>query len=358
MNMGFMESNPLVEALDAVTLAEPRKPPRGYLGASQIGNECSRALWYSFRWCLDPEFDALSLRRFEDGFVSEDITAERLRKIPGVTLHTHQPNGEQFGFDDIGGHLSGHMDGAIIGIPQAPKTWHVWEHKASEEKTYNKLTKAIETKGEKSALAEWNETYYAQGQLYMHWTGMSRHVLTSASAGSRRYQVVRTDYNADAAKKYLEKARIIIEATEPPARLSDDPTFYKCGPKWCGYHDICHGTKIPQANCRTCVHATPETDGPGARWSCARHDIKSISYELQRKGCAEHLMIPPLIQFARAVNSQPDRIFYECEQGSFTNGNGEHDFSSVELFHAGGPGMIFDGLLTELREKMGARVVG
>jgi hypothetical protein len=54
-------------------------PSRGYLGMSGIGHDCSRKLWYDFRLCTFPDFDAITLLRFADGHASEALTAERIR---------------------------------------------------------------------------------------------------------------------------------------------------------------------------------------------------------------------------------------------------------------------------------------
>jgi len=40
----------------------------------------------------------------------------------------------------MGGHLSGYLDGALLGLLQAPKSWHVWDHKSSEKEKVAKLS--------------------------------------------------------------------------------------------------------------------------------------------------------------------------------------------------------------------------
>ena len=39
-------------------------PFRSHMGASLIGGECSRAIWYGFRWFTRPNHDARLLRLF------------------------------------------------------------------------------------------------------------------------------------------------------------------------------------------------------------------------------------------------------------------------------------------------------
>ena len=117
------------------------EPARGYLGASIIGHHCDRYLWYSFRACCKEDFPGRIYRLFETGDLAEIRFTKELRAI-GCTVHDVDPNtGEQFEINDFGGHFSGHMDGCALGIPDAPKTWHVLEFKTHNAKSFAKLVK-------------------------------------------------------------------------------------------------------------------------------------------------------------------------------------------------------------------------
>ncbi len=177
--------DPTLAAADqALEDAENSKPSRDYLGMSAIGASCERMLFYSFRWAQRVRFNAETLKRFADGHSGEDVQAARLRMVPGLTLITVDPEtGRQIGFVDDTGHFKGHADGAVLGLLQAPKTWHIWEHKVSEK--FKALEKLKAEHGEKAALEKWNPTYYAQAVLYMHYSGISRHYLTCSTPGGR-----------------------------------------------------------------------------------------------------------------------------------------------------------------------------
>lgn len=328
-----MDQDPTLLAVDAAISARGNaEPPRPYLGMSELGRPCERALWYSFHWCTPARFDAAVLKRFEDGHRGEELQAERLRLVMGVELHTLDPRtGNQFGFADLGGHLRGHMDGAIHGLLQAPATWHVWEHKQTDEKKQASLVKAKIAQGEKAALASWDAIYYAQAILYMDYAGMSRHYLTCATPGGRHTVSVRTDANSSVARTLRDKARRVITSPVPPARLSERPDWYQC--QWCPHRDLCHlgGTPaVPQVNCRTCAHATPELDGDG-RWSCARYNL-NLPVDIQRRGseCAAHVFIPDLLPW-KAVDADEETgsIRYSGHHGEMVNGPG--GWSSPEI---------------------------
>lgn len=324
--------DPTLAAIDGQIVARQKnEPKRGYLGMSFIGEECERRQWYSFRFAAESVFDADTLKRFEDGHRCEDLMASRLRMVPGIKLHTHNPqDGKQFGFQALGGHFRGNIDGALLGILQAPKTWHVWEHKASEKA--NELLKLKTTLGEKNALAKWNPTYYAQAICYMHYSGMDRHYLTCDTPGGRTTVSVRTEGNKAEAEKLEERAERIIFAAEPLPKLSEDPAFFKC--KWCPASQVCHAKQLPQVSCRTCLHATPERDGDG-RWSCARRKIPSLTLAAQQAACSDHLYIPALVTWGLVDDASESEgwVQYACADGfKFRNGPRlPGSFSSTEL---------------------------
>ncbi len=278
--------DPTLAAVNEAIEAAQDTKRRGYLGASSIGDACQRKLWYGFRWAMSVRFNADTLKRFEDGHRGEDLMASRLRMVDEITLSTHSPEGEQWAISDHEGHFRGHCDGFVKGLLQAPKTPHVWEHKCCNETKQKKLVKLKQEKGEKEALAHWDEVYYAQAQVYMHKFDITRHYLTCSSPGERTTVSVRTNYNRDHAESFLRKAKDIIVSDQPPTRLSEDKTYYLC--KWCDYFPVCHDITPMATNCRTCVHSYPEKD---SAWSCNKHG--AISLEKQRIGCSDHKVIEP-----------------------------------------------------------------
>jgi len=119
--------DPTLVAVDHEIEKRQSKRDSNGIGMSAIGRECDRDIWYSFRWASPVEFDALSIKRFDDGHHSEDVMAARLRMVPGINLITKDPEtGRQIRVEDFGGHFSGYIDGEITGLLQAPATEHLW----------------------------------------------------------------------------------------------------------------------------------------------------------------------------------------------------------------------------------------
>jgi hypothetical protein len=322
--------DPTLDAVDrAIVERESKNLARPYLGASSIGRPCSRELWYQFRWVAPILFDAITHKRFEDGYRDEDLMASRLRLVPGIELWTLDAyTGHQFGIIDHGGHFRGHLDGVIRGILQAPKTPHVWEHKCTNEKKQAKLDQLKTEFGEKEALKKWDEVYYAQALIYMYYKELPRHYLTVSSPGGRTQTSCRTNASNKEAKLIVNKARRIITSPEPLERISEKPEFFQC--KWCNFKAVCHGESLPAVNCRTCAHATPEMDGDG-RWSCALYQ-GDIPTDFQRQGCTRHVYVPSLLAPYKTIDASIDEnwIEYEKPDGArFRNGDGY--YSSEEL---------------------------
>lgn len=308
---------PTLAAVDSALEAEAAsKPPRHYLGMSSVGHPCPRKPWLDWRWVSHVRFNAAALKRFHDGHEGEELQAKRLRMVPGIELHIVDSNtGRQFGFEDCRGHFKGHMDGAILGVLQAAKTWHVWEHKQVSEKKLEALKKLKRDKGEKEAFRAWDETYYGQGMLYCHYSGMTRHFLTVSTPGGRDSISCRTNENPEHAMRLIAKAERLIAAHDPPPRLSEDPAWYQC--KMCDHYAFCHGGEIERRHCRTCLHVTPVD---GGEWHCGRHDaIRTVQQQLA--GCADHLFLPGLIP-AEQIDATGESVTYRFPNGEeWTDGN-------------------------------------
>jgi len=277
---------PTLAAADDAIVAGQERRRRAYLGMSAIGAECERALWYGLRWVAMPAFNAATLKRFEDGHASETVAVNRLKATPGLEVHDLDDSGEQFGFKDLGGHFSGHMDGVVLGLIQSPKTWHVLEIKASEK--WADLDKARKKVGEKHALAEWNATYYAQAVLYMDYAELDRHYLVCVSPGGRRWTAVRTDADPAFAQILRNKAERIIFTDNAPKRIGG-PDSFAC--RWCDFAHVCHAGEMAERNCRTCLHCEAIREGG---WGCAKFEHE-LSRADQEAGCKEHRFLPDLV---------------------------------------------------------------
>ena len=302
--------DPTLLAVDAALEATQEKRARNYLGASIIGDPCSRKLWFGFRWMRQGSIPASGLRRINDGHRGEQVVAEMLRSVPEVDLSTEKEPGVQHSFEDLGGHFRGNCDGLIMGLLQSPKKLHVWECKVVNEVKFKKVATLKVVKGEDEALKHWDYVYYAQAQIYMHFFGATRHYLTVASPGVRDLNSIRTKYNQADAEALIAKANRIIFAPRAPAKISDDPAWHEC--KFCSFHGMCHDQEWPdKRSCRNCLHSTPIKTGG---WKCELHK-KDLSTEDQLAGCNKHLFHVDAVP-GEVLDAGDNSVEYKLKDGS------------------------------------------
>lgn len=342
---------PTVEAIYRAYERNAATEHRPHLGASLIGRECARELWLIFRWAGITRHSGRLLRLFERGQREEAVFVANLRAA-GVTVWDVDPEtGKQFRFSDVGGHFGGSLDAVAIGILEAPKTAHLCEFKTHNAKSFAALVKD----GVEKAKPE----HVAQIQLYCHWAKLTRAFYLAVNKDTDALYSERLHADPVAAQVLIEKARRIITATEPPARLSERPDWYQC--HWCDHHAICHDGAIPQAHCRTCAHSTPELDGDG-RWSCARYQC-DLTTDTQRQGghCPSHVFIPALVPLKQVdACGVSGWVEYETPGGSIRNGPGwvasrELAANAAACVALGGGA---DPVFHRVRDALGAEVVG
>jgi hypothetical protein len=298
---------------------------RPHLGASLIGRPCERQLWYTFRWVDSKKFSGRMLRLFETGQLAEARFVANLRRI-GVQVHDVTPDGKQWRVTDLGGHFGGSMDGAAVGLPEAPKTWHVLEFKTHGDKSFTELVK-------KTVQAAKHE-HYAQMQVYMGYTGMERALYMAVNKNTDELYAERVDFDPVEFTKLKIRAERVIRAAEPPMRISNDPSWFVC--KMCDFHAHCHGEAAPAVNCRTCAHSTPQFNGD-AVWTCgpSADNDPELTIKDQRKGCPSHRYIPILLErFGTQKDYVNGDVVYTTPTGDFANGNPANGALSSEEIRA------------------------
>lgn len=303
---------------DAIIKWYEKQPddPRPHLGASEIGRPCDRALWYSFRWTTKKVFEGRMKRLFNRGFREEEHFINELRSI-GIEVHEVDPETkQQFKFTAVDGHFGGSCDGVAKGLPEAPKTWAVLEFKTHNTKSFKDLiSKRVE---------EAKPEHYAQMQVYMGLADLTRAMYLAVNKDDDTLYAEWIHFDKAVFDKLIARAEKIIRADEPPAGISTDPSWYQC--KFCDHQDVCHGEIAAQKNCRTCVHATP---APEALWHCDSQK-RSLSVSEQRIGCRAHLMLPPLVGYAEAIDAGSDFIKYKHKDNGLIFANCTEDANRNE----------------------------
>lgn len=290
---------PIVKAIYDAYESNRRTAHRPHLGGSQIGNNCSRALWYQFRWAWREVHEGRILRLFETGDREEIRVIQNLRAA-GCTVWERDPEtGMQPRFAAHGGHFALSLDGVIEGLPESSKP-HTLEVKTMSDKYFKALCNM--------GLEKAKPIYWAQCQIGMQLSGLERCLFVSVNKNTDEIYAERIRHDKAYCQTLLDKAGGIIFSDNPPSGISSDPAWFEC--KFCPYHALCHGSQLPELNCRTCAFSTPEKQGS---WSCMRHR-KTMDEVDQRIGCGDHIYNPALVNLP-VHDTGDDWVEYVTEEG-------------------------------------------
>ena len=243
---------------DAYSTSE--EPFRNHLGASLIGRECARELWYTFHWATLVKFDARILRLFNRGHLEEPRMLALLLTI-GCEVWQLDENGKQFRIQGHRGHFGGSLDGVANGIPDLLGIPFLTEFKTHNDKSFAKVaaTGVIAAKWE----------HFVQMQIYMDYYGLTHGLYCAVNKNNDHIHMEIVQHDLFQAKKYRDRAAMIIDSETLPPRISESPGWFKC--KFCDHKPICHGKDLPATNCRTCTYSEIKDEG---KWICT-HPIAS-----------------------------------------------------------------------------------
>ena len=252
---------------------------RNHLGASMLGDDCRRRMWYTFRWVLREQHTGRQQRLFNRGHLEESRYLEWLRGS-GFQVWSEDENGKQFRVTYANGHGGGSLD-AIIKFPPA---YGIDMPILGEFKTngtgagFKKLIDDGVRLAKPVHFAQMS--IYGSDPAYQFTHGLYMNICKNDD--DIHIEVIKLDWKLGAALR--EKGTAIIESQKPPARVSENPTFFTC--KYCHFTGICHSGAPVEQNCRSCSHAQPVAD---KGWFCnlPAHNAL-IPPEFIPKGCPAH----------------------------------------------------------------------
>lgn len=258
------------------------KPFRTHLGASLIGRECPRELWYSFRWAKEMVHEGCLLRLFNRGHLEEPRFIALLKMI-GVQVWQADEAGKQFKMK-AGHHFGGSLDAVIKGIPEMPSTPVLAEFKTHGSKSFAALAGDWSSylKGQTAfngqAVRGAKFEHWVQMQIYMGGFALSHSLYLAVSKDTDEIYAEIVAFDPEAYAQFIERADKIINSQKPPQKISNSPGWYKC--KFCDFKDICHTESVPARNCRTCANSSLSSD----TWVCQKTSTP-LDYAAQLAGC-------------------------------------------------------------------------
>lgn len=286
-------TNPTIAAIYASYQArlDTYKPRR--LGVSLLGGPCDRRLWYAFRHASVEHIDGRILRLFATGHLEEPRMIADLRAIGCTVLDQDPDTGRQYHAQACGGHLGASIDAAVLGLPEAPKTWHDVSFKTMNAKSFAKL--------QKNGLREAFPGYHAQLVVEMHMHEFDRGAVLAVCKDNDDLYFERFHPDPETALRLIARAQRVIDSKEPPPKIGS-ADWYEC--RMCPFHGICHGGAFADRSCRTCIHATPV---PGPAWTCAVHGEC-------RWPCTDHRFIPALVH-GEQIDFVDGVVIYKLKDG-------------------------------------------
>ena len=259
---------------------------RSHLGASLIGRECKRYLWYVFRWCLHEKTTGRQQRLFNRGHREEARFIEWLEGIGFKVWFENRDEGPnekgefpQYRISDVMGHFGGSLDGIAV----LPERYGIVEPVLLEFKTngtgagFNKLA----DDGMPIAKPE----HFAQTSTYGKKYNFRYCVYLNINKNDDSLHIEVVKLNHNLGEQMIMKAEQIIMSQTAPARLSDNPTFHKCG--YCHMKEVCHKGAVVEVNFRSCAFARPVEN---AEWFCEVHN-GNIPKDFIAKACPSYKAI-------------------------------------------------------------------
>lgn len=246
---------------------------RAHLGASLLGKECARAIWYSWRWWTLAAHESRMYRLFNRGHLEEPRFVAMLR-ASGVQVWQYDENGKQFRISDHDGFFGGSIDGVVLGVPDAPDVPLLSEFKTHNQKSFNKLVA--------DGVIKSKLQHYVQTILYMGYRQLAGALYMAVNKDDDELYAELVSFNPETFNRFRQRAAGIIASLTPPPRIKEDPQWYQC--RFCDHRAACHKGAPALKTCRSCVNVTRKGAG---MWGCALTGA-SLTKDQQLAGCNQH----------------------------------------------------------------------
>lgn len=195
---------------------------RYYIGASSIGSDCLRQIWYEYKGTPSSGVPTKTRRAWAIGKTLEGLVLDWL-EAAGITLvrtwwELKSAKVKIF---------KGHLDAVWIKKDEA---FAIIEVKTAKDSIY----KTFVSKGVKAC----NPQYYAQIQSYMGMSGIeSAYILVLNKDNSELYDELVT-FDEEFYKGLEDKALMISQSNIEPPKVNGSPYWWQC--KICKFNKECH----------------------------------------------------------------------------------------------------------------------
>jgi hypothetical protein len=214
-----MKTGVLTKKIESMPVMQDER--RAYIGASLIGDECSRKIWYEYKG-FEGEPNSLILQRtFAIGKRLEGLVIDLIK---GAGFHVQSTEGLGSCVDAELPFFKGTYD-ALLLKPRA-----IIEIKTAKDSSFKIFIK--------KGLKKWYPRYYSQLQAYMGMAEIYEGFVVVINKDTSEMMDERIGFDEEHYLGLRAKARLIAEAQIPPPKISSSPLWFQC--KLCKFNKICH----------------------------------------------------------------------------------------------------------------------
>jgi hypothetical protein len=272
---------------------QEKEQHRSHLGASVLGQECERAIAYSFLWASPltprgrkdetPLAAQSRMRRLWNRGHLEEARFISMLLSAGICVYQQDAQGRQYRIYDLGGHVAGSLDGVLVNVPDLPvDTPALGEYKTHSAKSFAELV----DEGVRLAKPQ----HYVQMNQYMGHMCLSHALYLAVNKDTEDLHAEIIPFDGANFEQFRQRGqRIVFGGTLPERIRGASPGYYVCR-YMCDHKDVCFSTLPALRNCRTCRFSSPVVDGT---WVCQLHRI-ALDKETQRVGCSSYKVRPDL----------------------------------------------------------------
>lgn len=249
---------------------------RSHMGASLLGKQCKRSIWYGFNWVQEPNFDGRMIRLFNRGHL-EEARFMALLVQAGIAIWFKKEDGGQFAFSNCNGHYGGSLDIVAKGIVGYENIPFLVECKTHSEKSFQKLI----TTGVESSKPE----HVIQMNQYMGHYNLTHALYFAVNKNNDEIYCEIILFDKKKFDFELQLARTVVNKRTPPMRHTKEKAHFVC--KYCEVNKICWDKKPPQKTCRTCNNVEMIENG---NWRC-KLTMVNLDKESQYRACHQYVLL-------------------------------------------------------------------
>lgn len=198
--------------------------PRPYIGASSIGSDCMRQIWYGYKGYEGEQHTPRMQRNIDIGKRFESMVLDWL-EAAGVKVERPSEKNNYLSFSDNEiTYFCGHADALL------PKLDAVIDVKVIKASSWREFVR--------KGLFSWSPVYYAQLQSYMGMGDIPYAYLMALNKDTGELHDERIAFDANYYKSLKMRAEMIAISESEPPRVSNHPGWWLC--KICKYKGVCH----------------------------------------------------------------------------------------------------------------------